>query len=196
MSFSFAYSNKQKTLFSNISKKENFSLAFDTPLDVSEFLIKEFFQYPNPEKKPGVILACNCYPMIGLSIDGVTPLLNAFASVPWYVILKKDTLCDRLFSKPFRLIGAKFKFGVDFSSHPDFFVQSNSICQIYWPRKFVKDWQCEIKRTKKIIDFDLKRWFDLMYEDRGKIHLIISKNKGVADSLRKEVLHHFGGTLK
>lgn len=191
--FSFAYSNKQKTLFSNISKKENFNLAFDTPLDMGEFLIKEFLQYPNPEKKAGVILARNCYPMIGLSIDGVSPLLNAFRSIPWYVILKGNTLCDRIFSKPFRLIGAKFKYGVDFSSLPDFFVLSDHICQIYWPEALIKEWKEEIERTKKISEFDLKKWFDLMYEKRGKVHLIVSKNKWVADGLRKQVLQHFRG---
>jgi len=189
--FSFAYSTKQKTLYSSISKKENFNLAFDTPRDMSEFLIKEFLQYPNPEKKLGVILSRNCYPIIGLSIDEVSPLLNAFGSVPWYIILKGDTLCDKIFSKPFRLIGAKFRYGIDFSSPHDFFVLSDHICQIYWPEELIKAWAEEIKRTKKISGFDIKKWFDLVYEKRGKVHLIVSKNKGVADGLRKQVLQHF-----
>jgi hypothetical protein len=190
-----AYENNNKINLEELMKKEVVSLNFSGILGLAKFLLGIWVDYPNPEKKPCICLWRNVYSIIGLRDGDYEKLKTAFKEQPYYIISQEDNLLDRMFADTLRKLGAKnFVFGVSCTTAlSDFWVIGDYCMIISYPSELRKAWHKQNKIPKNVNDFDLHAHISVMRDERPKINVIISKNAGFADEIRKEYLPYFKG---
>ncbi len=112
-----------------------------------------------------------------------------------YVLIKADTPLDNIFKKRWEWMGKKFKMGVDVPSaslNMDTMVIGDHVIQIYLPEEYLKEETRVYEKVKKLEDLDPVELHNLYWKKYKWINIMISKNKELAERIRKETEAYFG----
>ncbi|MFH1391952.1 MAG: hypothetical protein ABIH20_06585 [Candidatus Diapherotrites archaeon] len=100
---------------------------------------------------------------------------------------KGNTLVDKFTSMAYKTIGHKVKLGVDYESNCDIVVSDNRVYQIYFPEKIKSMVKKATTEVKDSIDAFTKNYPEQMFEEKGTIKIIITKDRELANHLKKEI---------
>lgn len=191
-----AYKLGKKGISKNFYEKDQFNLSFDNCVEFGEFIIYDFFRFPNPKKKPMAAQLCHVYSSIGLTREMIYKVYKELKAKGMYVICNEDTFFNRLFRMAYSAAGVKFKLGVKCAFSCDIWVHGDHIMHIYWSpnhKKLIK----KIWGSNKLTLFNLNDIYQFMHSKKlGKINITVIKNPEVAEQIRQETLAYFKGTRK
>ena len=175
---------------SSMVENESIHLSFKGILEVGWFLIDQFMDAPNPDKKPCLALWRFCYSIIGLEARHLSGLKRAFAKNDWFTFVEGTGKVDRMFGDTLISYGGKkIVYGVKCATPlSDKMIIGDYIAEINYPSNFRKIWALQNSLPKQIVEFNLAKHFFQMREMQPKIEVIVTKNGKLADEFREEYL--------
>jgi len=187
-----AYKSDKKNALAMLTKSNSVSLVFKSAIELGEFLMKEFFNYPGNELKETICHWIHTYAIIGVPEDALQELKKNLAKKQTYILIGNDMPVDKFYAKMFEKQGAHIKLGADVAKTFDLFIVGDHVLQIYWSKEGKKAWDENF--SKAIEEYDLDEEVKQMRGEEAhltNIPVTISKNKVLADQIRKESLKEF-----
>jgi len=193
-----SYDKNKKLDFEELWKKDYISITFNTLIDMGKFIIYNVFNYPAVGEKPSIYIERVAYPLVGFSKEDYKIMEKKFFKTPSYVVVASNTAADKYFVKIAQgfIKNLKGKLGIQLSNICDIFVCGDYIVNIFIDDKLLNKWKTLYNETTNFDEFSMKKYTDLIYNEKGELTITVQKNPVVADEMRKKVIEYFGGDNK
>ncbi len=172
-------------------KKEAVCLSFDSYSDFASHMLREFVK--EREIEPGgICTTCqkHFYWIFSISKTDYDLLKKLGSGGKSYIVCEGKSLMDKLLTPIYKKFGWKIVTGVRYSENYDLIVYRDWIHQIFFSKEqksFVEKACKKIKKLEELTADFHKKYF----ENKGKIKVIIFKDKELARQLRADALKYF-----
>ena len=175
-----------------IASKETTTIYFDKFIDIGRFVLEKFGNMPDPENKEFITIVNHTWPAIALS----PPLFKLFQAFHKknknYILIKNNTIIDKINAKPFQKNGAKIVFDKKTNTYPDTLIKGDYVLYAHFDHngRTIYDQFCQA--TKSLKNLDLIKLFTTLFETHFKHKITIIHDKQLANEIRKNTLKKFG----
>lgn len=176
-----------------VEKKEAVCLSFDSYTDFAGHMLREFAKERDLEPG-GICTTCqrHFYWIFSIGKADYDLLKKLGGSGKSYIVCEGKALLDKLLSPIYKKFGWKVVTGITYSENYDLVVYQDWIHQIFFSKeqkRFIEKVCKKIKKPEELTTEFHRKYF----ENRGKIKVIIFKDKELALQLRADALRHFKG---
>lgn len=146
---------------------------------------------PNPEGKPIITAWMHVWPVSTVSAEESKKLVaQAKRESGLYCISPNNTPLDQLFADWISKLGRQNKLGAKIAMDHDFVIRGDHIAQFYYESEFWKKLDAFYKENTDIKHIDYQKLQELATE-KTNIHVVVLRNKELAEAKRKEILAMF-----
>jgi biotin operon repressor len=146
---------------------------------------------PNPENKPTIMAWQHVWPVSTVSIEESKKLvLHTQHNVKYYCISPNNTPLDQVFNEWIKQLGYTSMLGAKLPLDYDFIIQGDTIAQFYYENDFRQKLNTLYQKTTEIKNIGYQKLQELATE-KTNIHVIILRNKALAEAKRNEILQLF-----
>lgn len=183
----------QKTALANNTFNNFEEFEFFGIIELADFLINNFFNYPNPKNKPSVNLWFFPYSVIGVNRELTSKLVNSYSKTPTFCFVNELNNLDVSFSKALKKMGVKKVVQRNNSATDllDLAVIGDFVAYIWYDSDFRNLWKRQNRSPKKLEEFDLINHLKNMQKIKARIKVFIINDNFVADNIRKEYLSNY-----
>ena len=171
------------------------SLVFSSLYEVDRFLLNTMMEIsPKEDEKPFLGLHWNHFwiPLF-LSIKEYNLIKENMPKFEVYALCRGNTSIDRWCGNFWGKRMVKHKTGVDVAAIADIVVYGDMIIEVFYPTKIKKELDDFYNKAKGIDDLNVDHLFNNIFQKKTEIHVVIHKNKTLADQLKEQTLGYFGG---
>lgn len=189
---------QQKTKLSLIEESINSgvqsfdqNLIFNSITEVDKFLL-DICQLFNPKEKSEIVLNW-IHPWIPLFLDKeiYKKLKNMISKYNFYCTFPSKTIVDKWCANFWKKNGVKVKIGVDRNSIGSILVFNDYIIQVFYPDELIKKMDKFYSKCLSIKDLEIDEFFEVIFEYKTQIPVLISKNNNVAKQLSSQIKKDF-----
>ena len=173
--------------------KEAVCLSFDSYNDFATHMLEELAK--ERELEPGgICTTCqkHLYWILSISKRDYDLLKKLGSGGKSYIVCEGKSVADKLLLPIYKKLGWKIVTGTNYSEKYDLIVYRDWIHQVFFSekqKKFIEDF-CKKAPTLEKFTSDFHKEY---FENKGKIKVIIFKDKELARQLRADTLKHFKG---
>lgn len=108
-----------------------------------------------------------------------------------YVLCNSNTMVDKWCSSFESKMKKHIKLGFNSNNNCDVFVRGDRVIEIYYPKPLTDFLDKKYQNAKSIEKLDLNDLIKNFYRKKANIHVIVNKNKKIADHIRNVTLEQF-----
>lgn len=185
----YNYANNKKLPVDSYSKQ----LVFETIYEAETFLLKFVMENLDFSKgKPVMCLQWSHF-WVPLFLDRQTyaifkekvPLIDGYSVTCGNTAI--DRWCHEFWKKHF----VNTRYGVNSSNSSEITAFDDFVIQFFYPKKLKQQIDKAFIKAKRVEDLDLKNLFETVFEQKTKIPALITRNKELAEQLKKETMEYF-----
>ena len=178
--------NEQQNLNAN-----PLNLMFNSVYDVDKFLI-EFGKKEISGKKEILCLHWTHFwiPLF-MFREEYRQMNEILSACNTYSITRGNTAIDRQFCRFWQGKGVRAKCGVDSASTIDMVIYKDIVAEVFYPQTIKYEIDKVYERASSANDIDADGFFRNVFEKKVRIPVVINRNKGLAQFLKKQTLSYF-----
>jgi len=178
------------------------NLQFCTLMELGKFMLDGLIEivsslYNASGQKPVLVaLWKHVWPGIVFGEEDYRKLIELGKKKRGFVLSNGTCFADKFFGSYYEKMGHKVKYGVKNIGNCDTVVVGDYIFQVYYTPELKKKWSetyTKMSSSRKR-DLAMGEFFTLIHDYKTKINVVINKNVGVAEQIKREMLQHFKQT--
>ncbi|MFA6049253.1 MAG: hypothetical protein WC792_04920 [Candidatus Micrarchaeia archaeon] len=161
--------------------------SFNTLLAATEKLICS-----QADDTPMISHSRHSWAMTVVSDAQYQQLKNIAAKTKHYILCGGNTLMDEFLLDFWKKqLNSEWRFDPSAAQKCDLVVANEFVVQIFHEPAFAKRWNDVYSGIKTKHDLELSNLYKLVFEQKTKTKLVVSRNEALADQIRVETLKHF-----
>lgn len=164
--------------------------TFENVIELARFLIYDYFNYPNPQKKPLIARWHIMYSLLGLSKEEMDEIRKVTKNRSHFILCKGTSIVDRALAIAFKGLGVQVKLGAIIPEAFDSILVGDYICEIYFHSEFIFRFKKLWKKPRKADDLDINSVLSEMHAPYP-CKAIIYHDPKRAEQIRENVLKEF-----
>lgn len=169
------------------------NLVFDSIFDVDKFLIGSFVSISSQLKQKPVLCLhwSHFWVPLFFSRKEYSQLKDFAKFVKAYCISRGNTAIDKWCASFWNKQGWKHKLGANVAATADIVIFGDYVIQVFYPTEIRCLLEDVYSKTKNVSSLDMDYFFHKVFEKKAKIPVIVLKNQGLAEELKKQTKAFF-----
>lgn len=183
----------QRIRFVDLKEGDSTSLAFDKAGDIYYWIMDEIEELTKRKEfyKPSVMRWSHMWPATMVEKTRYIQLVFLMVNHSPRVICSNKTAFDEMIAAYWNKMRGKAVFKEGKSRESDLLVYADYVVEVFWPKNFRKTMDKYYGESRKDMGIATNNIYKLNFEQKFKIPMTITKNKVLAQQIRKEVLEEF-----
>ncbi|MBI2530144.1 MAG: hypothetical protein HYW05_03295 [Candidatus Diapherotrites archaeon] len=167
------------------------NLMFNSVYDVDKFLIGFGKKEISGKKEVLCLHWTHFWIPLFMFMEEYRQMNEILAACNTYSITRGNTAIDRQFCNFWRKKGIHAKCGVDSASTIDMVIYKDIVAEVFYPQAIKYEIDKVYERASGANDIDADGFFRNVFEKKVRIPVVINRNKGLAQFLKKQTLSYF-----